>query len=189
MYLNPVFFWHYILCFRLSVQAPTITGRFPYLYLTYINICAIAEKLSHLEFFLLFPFPSEEEELRRAAPSPCKLSLRNAWQCDWEFLWPLAHWFLWSVYVYAVYSTVTDFILRKREIFKLLNYSFTFFFYNSCGPKPARHQMSKVRSYVVPSRIYKFCLIKIICIYIWIKILLILFRNNKFRDDIFGCLA
>lgn len=79
------------------------------MYLTYINnVCAASEKLSHLDVSLLFfRFPSEEEELRRAAPSPCKLSLRNAWQCDLEFWWSLNSLVLCSVYVYAVYAQAT----------------------------------------------------------------------------------
>lgn len=84
-----------------SSQAPTTTTasvrdlnyfRFLCLYLVgYVIIIRSIDNLFQRSSvtqnisLLFFHFPSEEEELRRAAPSPCKLSLRNAWQDDVQF--------------------------------------------------------------------------------------------------------
>lgn len=120
MHLNPVFFWHLIL---LSFCVDTHNNWQVSLSVSYIHrqhlYCLREGQSLRIFSSCFFPFPSEEEELRRAAPSPCKSSLRNAWQCDLEFLWSLSLWILCSVYIYAVYARVTILFEKKT----LLTYS------------------------------------------------------------------
>lgn len=127
MHLNPVFFWHYILLFFCADTHNNWQVSLSVSYIHRQRLYCLSEGQSLRMFSsCFFPFPSEEEELRRAAPSPCKSSLRNAWQCDLEFLWSLSLWILYSVYIYAVYARVTI-LFEKKTLLKFSSCLFVLF--------------------------------------------------------------
>lgn len=129
MHLNPVFFWHYLLLFFCADTHNHWQVSLSVSYIHRQHMYCLREGQSLRMFSsCFFPFPSEEEELRRAAPSPCKSSLRNAWQCDLEFLWSLSLWIL-CIYLCSVCSSHN--FIWKKDIIKILILPFCFVLFST----------------------------------------------------------